>query len=221
MNEREPNEFPDPEETREILFLMGLGLTSWERVEDEHFFLFRKLLDYQADQICSVLYHGPPTFESRRVLVDRLMEANVVPPDFKTVWRKINKRLATAANHRGQLAHFGLGFDVDYLDKEPSLKYRVINPHLRPSLNNRLKSMQGTGYENPKTRVSKAALVEYLEEFGALASELAEFRRTLIIGRLPRAERPRSEIPQRSLSKVVPLLIRRNKTQKDEPPSGK
>jgi hypothetical protein len=219
MNDtREKNEFPDPEKLRELITCMGLGLITWERVEDEHYGLFSKLLNYPNESMCSVLYHSPPSFESRRTLVDRAMEASIMPTEFRATWKKINKRLSNGSEHRGQLAHFGLGFEVEFLDKNEPLSYRLLEPHLRPSLKNQLKSKQGKGYENPKFRITTATIAEYVSEFTKLAADIAEFRRTLIVARMPRAKAPRLETPPKSLSKVAPLLVHPHKNQKAAQP---
>lgn len=211
MNDQRSTELIDRDKVQNLMILMGLGLTAWESVENEHFFLFRKLLNYTADHICSVLYHSPPTFESKRVLVDKLIDANVIPNNFKNEWSKINRRLASASEHRGNIAHFGLGFEIEYISRS-HLTYRLVNPHLRPSLQNRLKSMQNKGYDNPKYRIPESTLHEYIEEFRNLADEIEEFRNKLVMGRLPRAKRPRLEIAPKPLSKVISLLLRHNKT---------
>jgi hypothetical protein len=137
---------------------MGLGLITWKHVEDEHYLSFRKLLYHPAESVSSALYHSPPTFDSRRALVKRVMDANVVPDEARRIWRKISKRLGAASEHRGRRAHFGLGYEVDFIKNEATISYRFIKPHLWPSLKNKLRSAQGRGYKSEQYRLSSETL---------------------------------------------------------------
>jgi hypothetical protein len=213
MSREEANEFPDPEQVKELLLCMGLGLVGWEHVEDEHYLLFRKLLNYPMESVSSALYHGSPSFESKRVLLDRVMVASIVPTAFQTEWRKVIKELADASDHRGQIAHFGLGFEVEYLGDRDSqeLNYKLVSPHLRPSMENKLKSSRNKGHENPKYRVAAAQLSAYVQEFTSMAGRVREFRKTLIVAKMPPGKAPKRELPPRPISKVMPLLIRARK----------
>jgi hypothetical protein len=218
VSHKEANETPDPESIKPLLIYMSLALIGWEHVEDELYLLFRKLLNYPSDSICSILYHSPPSFESRRVLLDRIIEACIMPKEARIDWKKISKRLVKASEHRGQPAHFGLGFEIEFPGQTPPLNYRFINPHLRPSLKNRLKSSQGRGYENKDNRISASKITEYIEEFSKLKSDIESFRSVLIVAQLPRSKRPRSEIAPRPLSKLAPLLFPLGKTREGSPP---
>lgn len=202
----EPNELPDPKEVRELFTAMGAVLVQWEHIEDELFLLLQKLLNYPNETICSVLFHGPPSFEGRRVLIDRVVEASLMPDDELAKWKKLSKQIARVSNLRGQLAHFGLGFEVEFIGPREQSKYRLINPHLRPSLKNRLKSLKGAGYENKENRLSTLQVAKFSDEIGKVRSEIEAYRKSLIVARLPRAKRPRSETPPRSMSKLIPIL---------------
>jgi hypothetical protein len=217
MADNEPTNFPDPKQIEQLLALMGLGLINWQHVEDEHYLLCRKLLNYPPEGISSVIYHGPPSFESRRVLVARMMEASIVPPNDATAWNKINKRLGDASEHRGQIAHFTIGFDVKIL---APADYKIGAARLQPSANNKLKDSQNKGSTNPKYHVKNKQLLEYANEFLALSKDLAEFRKKLIISKWLKVKPPEGEIPPRPLSKVARLLVRRGRPRKGEPPSG-
>ena len=220
MSGAEPNEFPDPTQVRELFMAMAAALVQWEHVEDELFLLLQKLLNYPNETICSVIFHGPPSFEGRRVLVNRIVDASMMPKDARTKWKKLSERIASASKKRGQVAHFGLGFEVEFIGPREEMKYRLINPHLRPSLKNRLKSLQGSGYESSKSRVTALKIAQYSQEFGAVRTEIDNFRKTLIVARLPRAKRPRSEIPPRSMSKLLAILYPQLHGKSDGESSG-
>ena len=87
MSGAEPNEFPDPTQVRELFMAMAAALVQWEHVEDELFLLLQKLLNYPNETICSVIFHGPPSFEGRRVLVNRIVDASMMPKDARTKWK--------------------------------------------------------------------------------------------------------------------------------------
>src|ERR1700737_672274 len=85
-----------------FLAFIGLALTSWTIVEEQHFLLFRKMLSSISKEICSVLYFSPPSFESRRVLVDRVAQL-YLPERHLKEWDAINTDLADGASQRGRL----------------------------------------------------------------------------------------------------------------------
>jgi hypothetical protein len=167
---------PTPEKNQYMSFLayMGLALTSWTKVEDTHFEFFKTMLPGVNAKICSVLYHSPPTFESRRVLVDRVAEL-YLDKKFKKRWTKLNIELGECASHRGQLAHYGINFEITFPDgEEQSLdNFIVAAVRLRPSEHDHVKVMQGKTGE--KHTVTMAKIGVFVRRFDALKSDLGKF----------------------------------------------
>jgi hypothetical protein len=93
------------DEAKSLYGWMGLALSQWQDVENIHYLLFFKLLDAPTPEICSVIYFGIPTFESRRVMVDRVANC-CLSKELKTEWTKLDKRLVAGASARGQLPTF-------------------------------------------------------------------------------------------------------------------
>jgi hypothetical protein len=90
---------------RDLCAFMGMGLVSWQKVEDAHYLLFVKLIAAPKQEVCSVLYFSPPSFESRRVMVDRLAQVAISDAKVLKTWSKLNKDLGLQASNRGVLAH--------------------------------------------------------------------------------------------------------------------
>jgi hypothetical protein len=111
---KEPSEKPKQEgnDLFDLFGWMGAALTEWQRVEDAHYLFFLKILGAPKPEVCSVIYFSPPTFESRRVMVDRVAHYTLTEVEHKKEWKKLNKRLETCASQRGKLAHYGLGFEI-------------------------------------------------------------------------------------------------------------
>jgi len=76
---------------RDLCAFMGMGLVSWQNVEDAHYLLFAKLIGAPKQEICSVLYFSPPSFESRRVLVDRLAQVGISDDEILRTWSKLTR----------------------------------------------------------------------------------------------------------------------------------
>src|SRR5438309_6132274 len=111
---KEPSENPKREggDLFDLYGWMGAALTEWQRVEDAHYLFFLKILGAPKEEVCSVLYFSPPSFESRRVMVDRVAQHALENSDHKKDWPKISKRLDAGASHRGRIAHYALDFEI-------------------------------------------------------------------------------------------------------------
>jgi hypothetical protein len=122
---------------------MGMGLVSWQKVEDAHYLLFVKLVAAPKQEVCSVLYFSPPSFESRRVLVDRLAQVVISDAEVLKTWSKLNKDLGSQASNRGILAHCGLDYEIIYNTPAPSLDFKLGTPRLGQSRHNQIASLLG------------------------------------------------------------------------------
>ncbi len=80
---------------RDLCAFIGMGLVSWQNVEDSHYLLFVKLIAAPKQEVCSILYFSPPSFESRRVLVDRLAQVVISDAEVLKTWSKLNKDLGS------------------------------------------------------------------------------------------------------------------------------
>ena len=83
---------------------MGVALTSWADVEEAHFLAFRKMMGSTKKEICSIIYFSIPSFEAKRVLVDRVA-TYYLADEFKKGWSKLDRELQQASAQRGMLAH--------------------------------------------------------------------------------------------------------------------
>jgi len=128
---------------RDLCAFMGMGLVSWQHVEDAHYLLFVKLIGAPKQEVCSVLYFSPPSFESRRVLVDRLTQVVVSDEKILKTWSKLNKDLGVHASNRGILAHYGLEYEIIYDAPEPSLNFKLGAPRLAKSRHNQIAALLG------------------------------------------------------------------------------
>jgi hypothetical protein len=171
-------EKPKHNELQYLFTYMGICLVNWQKVEDEHYLLFRKWIGFPKDEISAVLYYSPPTFESRRVLVDRIAQCVLDGEEdmhHLKSWKKLNKQLESAAKKRGRIAHYSLDFEITYPASGP-LKVEVGAPRLAPTAYNKLKTMQGKGADNPSHRLSIKELAGYITSFDALEKDLSAFR---------------------------------------------
>jgi hypothetical protein len=151
---------------------VGAALTQWQQVEDAHYLFFLKILGAPKPEVCSVIYFSPPTFESRRVMVDRVAQVTITNQADKKIWKKLNKRLEKAASHRGKLAHYGLGFEI--IQTGPNATdFKLGDPLLKPSMHNKIAALKG---EKPDThRVTSQEVRGYIVDFIQLKDDLENF----------------------------------------------
>jgi hypothetical protein len=147
---------------------MGLALSLWQDVENIHYLLFFKLLDAPKPEICSVIYFGVPTFESRRVMVDRVAQYGLAD-EFKKEWDSLNKRLVAGASARGAIAHYRLSYEI-IIESEDPFKVGFGPARLVPAKYNRL----AFGKKGP---LLLSDLKQHTKDFIALKGNLSEFVR--------------------------------------------
>jgi hypothetical protein len=165
----------------EFCQIMGFTLASWQRVEEAHFTFFQKMLGGPSAEVCSVIYHGTPSFEGRRVLVDRVAIFFKMPDDARTEWIAIHKAIEPAAANRNKIAHYVV--DSDVLGQEEhddgSITF-TISPHrLRPSKVNIVDRLKGRTPEKPGHNVSRNELFEYMKDFQNLTARINALTRKL------------------------------------------
>jgi hypothetical protein len=157
-------------ETRHLCAWMGLTLITWQAVEDAHYLLFFKLLGTPRPEICSVVYFSPPTFESRRVMTDRIAQITILEGDQKKEWKELNKKLEAAAAQRGKIAHYALDFEIKITGPGPD-DFERGEPRLSRSKYNRITKSKA----DEEHHVTVAELRTYTDNFDALAKALDNF----------------------------------------------
>jgi hypothetical protein len=174
----------DDETDKELSLLfqtMGIVLTRWQSVEDAHYLLFVKMLGAPKEEICSVLYFSPPSFESRRVMVDRVAHFFLQDAAHKREWKDLNKRLETGASERGRIAHYSLDFEISPGPTGTLADMTLHSPRLKPSRYNQVAVLQGKGRDNPKHKLSTKELHGYIISFTKLSVELGAFAQKIAL----------------------------------------
>jgi hypothetical protein len=171
-NPKASNEFID------LCTSMGLTLAVWQRLEDQHFLLFVKLLGAPKREICSVIYHGIPGFEGRRVMVDRVVSFSELTSEQKGEWKNIHSALASAAEDRNKIAHYSVEYDLvqKEMQADGSRPVELGSPHLRPSFHNVLKDRTA---EKPGHKLTPAEMRGYVNAFNGLAGRLSALRKSI------------------------------------------
>jgi hypothetical protein len=156
---------------RDLCAFMGMGLAIWQRVEDVHYLLFKKLIGSPKEAICSILYFSPPSFESRRVLVDRLSQVIIEDIKWLKTWKKLNKDINLAGYQRGKLAHYGIDYEIIFNTPEPSTDFKLGPPKLAPSKHNQIASPLG----QKKKSLTVLEVREIIAKFIDIESRLGKF----------------------------------------------
>jgi hypothetical protein len=158
---------------RDLCAFLGMALVTWQKVEDTHYLLFVKLIGAPKKEVCSILYFSPPSFESRRVLVDRLAQTIITDPKILKTWRKLNKDLDTEGSNRGKLAHYGLDYEVVFNTPEPSTDFKLGFPKLAPSRHNQIASL--VGKKKTKEPLTTKEVRNLITNFIEIEGRLNEF----------------------------------------------
>ena len=158
-------------ETRQLCTLMGLSLITWQAVENAHYLFFFKMLDTPHPEICSIVYFSPPSFESRRVMTNRIAQIALSDGDQKKEWKELNKRLADAAEQRGTIAHYALDFEIKITGSGPD-DFERGHARLSRSKYNRIARLKADESEH---HVTVAELLSYIDTFDGLTKALEDF----------------------------------------------
>lgn len=174
-------------EFRELCFHMGLTLAIWQRLEDEHFRLFVKILGAPQQEICSIVYHSTESFESRRVMVDRV--ARVF---FKTLakpkarrrangeWNEIHQLLKDASEDRNKIAHYSVEYTpIRKIDRDGGTTLELGSPRLQPSPHNVVSKLLGRTPDKPEHTLSPKELMAFSKRFNALSERIVKLNRDL------------------------------------------
>src|SRR5258708_7429891 len=93
---------------RSLVMMMGMTLIAWTSVEDALYDVFGSLLQSPNKAVCSAIFFGPPSFEGKRTLVDKVAQAAWISLTQKIAWIDLNKRLKGGSEQRGKVAHYAL-----------------------------------------------------------------------------------------------------------------
>jgi hypothetical protein len=159
------------DEFQELCRHMGMTLAIWQRLEDEHFLLFVKLLGSPKREICSAIYHGIPSFEGRRMMVDRVASFSSLTADQRTEWERIHKALEVASTDRNKIAHYSVDYEIleRTTNEDGSMTFDLGSPHLRPSQHNILKVGSP---DKPGYKLTPVEMKNYMDQFIQLAETL-------------------------------------------------
>jgi hypothetical protein len=196
---------------------MGMGLATWQRVEDCHYLLFEKLLNGPSQQVCSLLYFSPPSFESRRVMVDRIAQVVIKGEEINRTWKKLNKDLGTEAAKRGKLAHYGLNYEIIYNTPEPSLDFKLGAARLAPSRYNQIAELLGN--KTAKEPLTIHEISDFITGFIAIGKRLEDFIDVVQVTSqqpISYAQGLLQFLPSQAESPLIPP----SNTSQDKPPSG-
>jgi hypothetical protein len=123
---------------------MGLALTVWQNVEEQHYHLFLKLLGSQEGDISSVVYFSVESFEARRRMVSRMVHYYSTSKELRIVWNQIEKQLKGHNESRNKIAHYGIYYDFFERDlPDGKVEYTFALPSLRPSRSNSVNVLLG------------------------------------------------------------------------------
>jgi hypothetical protein len=161
---------------------MGLALTVWQYVEEQHYRLFLKLLDVPDGEIPSVVYFSVESFESRRKMVSRMLHFFPMHPKGRVGWRGewnlLEKQLKDYNEDRNKLAHYGLESNIDFKQPEAAdgfVEIVIKPPTLQPSRSNRVSELLGRTADTPKHNLSATELDLYIRNFHRLATQMRDF----------------------------------------------
>jgi hypothetical protein len=167
-----PPKVPADADLGNLFSWIGIAMTQWQEVEDAHYLLFLKLLGAPKPEICSVIYFSPPTFESRRVMVDRVAYYAITDAEHKKEWRELNKRMGDCAHDRGKIAHYRLDFEISIENIDP-VKVKLGEPRLAPSSHNMIAALKGHTAE--ERLVTSTEIRGYIADFMGLKKDVEDF----------------------------------------------
>ena len=168
-------EAQNAEQFLELCAHMGLALAHWQRLENAHFLLFAKMVGVPKQEICSVLYHGIPSFEGRRVMVERVALYALTNAEQQATWKRITKAIKTVAPNRNKIAHYTIQYEQ--ISGPTAAAPMFTAPFLQPLLWNEIDRLKGHVAERPGHKISIRELNKYMGQFTAVTEQILEFTR--------------------------------------------
>jgi len=166
-------------DTLDLCMRMGVALSVWQSVEDQHYHLFLTLIgDKTGTDVSAVTYFSVESFDARRVLISRMVQSFPTTKDLRIEWNALDKLLKDNGENRNKVAHYGIYHSI-YEAAEPDEKghkaIKVAPPSLQPSAYNKVSELLGRTSDKPDHNISAAQLNSYIIDFGKLAMRVAQF----------------------------------------------
>ena len=179
-----------------VLLSMGLAMHLWAGVEDALFLLFSSILRSPSETMDSIVFYSCPSFESKRVLTDRLSQKVLTSEDHKR-WESINKRLIDESSFRGKIAHYGIDHEVQNnnailaaLLKDKAPPDPILGPpHLRRSKKNKI----SVGKKGQLTTDSKDIL-KHCNSFSLLSDDIKSLSQSVKLSHIHLSPTPANSL---------------------------
>jgi len=149
----------------DFLRALGAALLAWQVVEDATFKLFRALLRNNDPSVSASIFFTPEVFGMKLKLVDNLARAVLrAQPELLSDWSTLRGAIETAAGHRNQMAHRGMGtgFDPQTGEMDLALMRSLYRPAAKAKKDHQM-------YNTPR-------LAQLHNEFGQLSFQIDGFR---------------------------------------------
>jgi hypothetical protein len=188
---------------REICYLMGLALITWQSVEHAHFKIYIKMLNVPLDRAGSIAYYGVESFDVRRRIVSAMARYFMEGREFKKQradWQELEKLLKVGNENRNKLAHYTLDYDIVTIDQKPGgigVTVRLTPHRLRPGRWNFFRQSLGHTPDKEEHNLGPDQIKRYIIDFRQLAGRLEYFHANLVppVESLPPAAEPSPATP--------------------------
>jgi hypothetical protein len=164
---------------------IGLAIHEWAQVEDSMFSLFHNLLRSSNEEISSIVFYSCPSFESKRVLMDRLASVGLSAEDNAT-WTVICKKLTDEGEFRGRIAHYGIETKISnlraVLDAEQrgeTLEMEFHEPILRRTPKNKIPIGKKVRNKPLISRTTISDVFAHIELSRKLREEIDDFTKAI------------------------------------------
>lgn len=169
---------PMREAERDLCMRMGIALTVWQNVEDQHYHLFLNLVGVTEGKIPSVVYFSNESFDARRVMVHRMVDCFKTTKEMRIEWNELSKQLKDSAENRNKIAHYGIGYSMyeHPSEKDPQkMELSISPPSLVPSAYNHVSKLLGRTVDMLEHNLSAKEVDGYIRDFGALGNRVLRF----------------------------------------------
>ena len=196
----------------DLCMRMGIALTTWQNVEEQHYHLFLSFMRVAEGPIPSVVYFSVESFDARRNMVARMAQNFLWTTELNRDWGLINKALKDANEARNSIAHYGIYWTAHERKVGESVELKISGPAIQPSLYHQVSELLGRT-THPDHSLDAGKIDKWIREFSELADRIAKFR--VALSRSP-AKPVRMPMPPPSTPKVSPPPPMDNNQQKPE-----
>ena len=192
---------------------MGIALSTWQNVEEQHYHLFLRFLGVSEGPIPSVVYFSVESFDARRNMVDRMARYFLSTSELNRKWGELNKELKDANDARNSIAHYGIYWTAYERAVAESVELEIRGPAIGPSHYNRVSAILGRT-THPDHNLDADKIDGWIRRFSELADRIAKFREALSRSPAKPQPMPMPPLPTRPLITPPPPL---NDKLKPEP----